>query len=217
MNPRLRLQALAERINGLSLRERGLLFLAVLAAVFLAWDMAVMSPIDKRQQTTQDELERVRDRVANLNENIQSMVQDRQRDPNSELAGRRDALQQDVTALETRISELHSGVSSPDRAVRVLARLLADRPDLSVERLESLPSRPLVGGESGDGPGIYVHRVKLVVESDFEGILEYMALIENLPEGVYWETVRLEVPAWPANRVEMVLYSLALDDSWLGL
>jgi MSHA biogenesis protein MshJ len=219
MSPRVRLQALAERVNGFSLRERGLLFLAILAAVFLLWDWAVMGPINERQKRTQDQLEQVRDRVTNLNESIQSMVQQRQRDPDAELTARRDALQEEVAKLETRINELHSGVSSPDRAVRVLARLLADRPDLSVVRLENLPSTPLVGTELANGgqAGIFVHRVRLVVESDFEGILGYMGLIENLPEGVYWESLKLEVPEWPRNRVEMVLYSLALNDGWLGI
>lgn len=219
MNPRVRLQAIGERVNALSLRERGLLFLAILATVFLLWDWVVMSPINERQTRTQDELEQVRDRVTNLNESIQSMVQERQRDPNAELIARRDALQEEVATLENRISELHSGVSSPDRAVRVLTSLLADRPDLSVMSLENLPSTPLVGTELADGSqaGIFVHRVRLVVESDFGGVLDYMGLIENLPEGVYWESLKLEVPEWPRNRVEMVLYSLALNDGWLGI
>lgn len=216
MSPRARMQALGERINSFSLRERGLLFLAVLATVFLLWDLAVMSPISDRQETTQEQLEQVRGRVDSLNQSIQAMVQERQRDPDAELAARRDALQQEVAALERRINDLHSGVSSPHRAISVLTSLLADRPDLSVVRLENLPSNPLVGGNLGEG-GIFVHRVRLVVESDFEGILGYMALIEKLPEGVYWESLKLEVPEWPTNRVEMVLYSLALNDGWLGI
>lgn len=216
MNFSARIESLAGRINSLSLRERGLMFLAILAAVFLAWDMAVMGPINERQRTTQSQLEQVRERVASLNDSIQSMVQARRSDPNAELARRRDALLQEVADLETRIGKLHSGVSSPERAVRVLAQLLADRPDLTVESLENLPSNPLVAGEIGAGTGVFVHRVRLVVTSDFHGILDYMGLIEELPDGIYWESVRLEVPAWPTNRVEMVLYSLALNDNWLG-
>lgn len=219
MSPRARLRVLGERINGFSLRERGLLFLAVLATVFLLWDLVVMSPISDRKETTQESLEEIRGRVASLNDSIQSMVRAGQRDPDAELAARRDALFQEISTLEQRINELHSGVSSPDRAVRVLARLLADRSDLTVVSLENLPSKPLLGTGLANGgqAGIFVHRVRLVVESDFDGVLAYMALIEKLPEGVYWESLKLEVPAWPTNQVEMVLYSLALNDGWLGI
>ncbi len=219
MTPRARLNALGERINGFTLRERGLLFLAVLATVFLLWDVVMMSPISERQESTQEQLEAVRGRIAGLNDSIQSMVRERQRDPNAELTARRDTLQQEIAALEQRINELHSGVSSPNRAVHVLARLLEDRSNLSVVRLENLPSQPLLGDglENGGQAGIFVHRVRLVVESDFDGVLDYMALIEELPKGVYWESLVLEVPGWPANRVEMVLYSLALNDGWLGI
>lgn len=217
MSPRERIKALGERINGFTLRERGLLFLAVLAAVFLLWDLVAMSPINQRREVAQAQLEQVRDRVGNLNASIQAMVKNRQGDPNAELAARRDSLEREIAELETRINTLHSGVSSPDRAVRVLARLLADRADLTVVSLENLPSSPLLAGGSADDAGIFIHRVRLVVESDFDGILGYMALIENLPEGVYWESLKLEVPDWPTNRVEMVLYSLALNDGWLGI
>jgi MSHA biogenesis protein MshJ len=66
-------------------------------------------------------------------------------------------------------------------------------------------------------PGLFVHRVRLVIESDFGGIRDYLGLIEDLPSGVFWDSLKLDVPAWPANRAELVLYSLALDDNWLGI
>lgn len=218
MNLPARAQALVERINGLSLRERGLLFLAILAGLFLIWDLAVMQPIDDRRESTQDQREQVRDRVTQLSHSIQELAAERGRDPDAELEARREELEQDIGQLERQIRELHGGVASPRRAVNVLAQLVADRPGLDVVELENLPPEPLLGAGLADGGsgGIFIHRVRLVVETDFDGVLEYMGLIEDLPEGVYWESVRLQVPAWPTNRVEMVLYSVALDEGWVG-
>lgn len=215
-----RLKTLNDRINSLSLRERGLLLLAILAVLFFIWDLAIMRPIDRNREAVQQQLEQVQERVDKLSESIQRMVQAQRGDPNEALRTQRRALEQENERLRERINALHGGVSTPRLAVDMLARLLADRPGLDLVELENLPPERLIRvnleGSPGLG-GIFVHRVRLVVETDFSGVLEYMGLIEELPEGVYWESVRLDVPDWPTNRVEMVLYTLALDDGWLGI
>jgi len=216
MSIRARIQSLAERINGLSLRERGLLFLAILAVIFLLWDLAVMRPIESRRQATQAQLEQVRDRVDQLSSSIQTMIRERNRDPNAELTARANALEEQIEELKKRISQLHGGVSDPRNAIDVLATLLDERPGLRLVSLENMPPEPLLAGDPAGGGGIFIHRVQLVVEADFGGVLEYMGLVERLPAGVYWESLELDVPEWPTNRVEMVLYSVALDDGWVG-
>ncbi|MFW5927548.1 MAG: hypothetical protein ACOCSR_05795, partial [Wenzhouxiangella sp.] len=97
----------------------------------------------------------------------------------------------------------------------VLARLLAERPGVDVVALENMPAENLDGEAGNPVPGVYIHRVRLVIESDFGAVADYLDQIRALPEGVYWESLQLEVPGWPLNRVELILYSLAFADNWL--
>ena len=58
-----RLQALAERIDHLSLRERALVFLAGVALLGMAWQMLLMDPLSRRARTAQQQLQGIHERL----------------------------------------------------------------------------------------------------------------------------------------------------------
>ncbi len=211
-----RLQQLAERINGLSLRERGLLALAVLVVLLLLWDLFVMQPVRDRQQRVQGEIQQVSQRVNNLTLSIQALVTEHSDDPAVELRRRIDAVETELAALESRLLRTREQVGQPRQAVAVLAGLLEERPGLRLVSLENLPAERLQdNGE--EVAGLFVHRVRLIIEADHAGVREYLQLVSSLPSGIHLESLLLSVPNWPSNQVELILYSLALDDKWLGV
>lgn len=216
MNARQRLQQLTERINGLNLRERGLLALATLALVFLFSDLFIMKPVHERQQRVQSELERVNERIGQLSRSLQALVAERRDDPNLDLHRRIDALESEIDAMESRLATAHDRVGVPREAIGVLAGLLQDRPGLHLVSLENLAAERLRDNGAAV-PGLFVHRVRLVIEANHAGIRDYLGLVSALPRGVYLESLHLTVPEWPRNRVELVLFSLTLDDQWLGV
>lgn len=217
MTPRRRLKLLAERINALSLRERGLLLLAVLAIIFLVWDFAFLQPLGERRESVRNELQAVRARVEDLTGSLQELAGSRSRDPNRELERQRDALTEEVRALETRLAERHAGVATPRESIGVLAGLLARQAGVDVVSLENSEPDRLLNSAGDPVPGLYVHRVRIVIESDFAGIGDYLQRTETLPQGVFWEAMRLSVPDWPTNRVELTLFSISLNEQWLGV
>jgi MSHA biogenesis protein MshJ len=217
MTLKARLRKLAERINGLSLRERALLMLAVFAVIFLLWDFSTMQPLGERQQAVRAELENVRERVGDLTRNLQQLASERGRDPNRELSAERDALQAEIDRLEQRLAQRHGGIARAEESVSVLAGLLARRAGVDIVELENLPPDRLESASGNPVPGLFVHRVRVVIESDFEGIRNYLDRTAELPRGVFWESLDLTVEQWPTNRIELMLYSVTLDDRWLGV
>jgi len=217
MTPRARLKKLTERINGLSLRERALLMLAVMAIIFLIWDFSTMQPLNQRQETARTELQNVRERVGGLTRNLQELASQRGRDPNRELTAEREALQAEIDNLEMRLADRHGGIATPEESVSVLADLLARRAGVEIVELENVPPGRLESAAGNPVPGLFVHRVRVVIESDFEGIRNYLDHTSQLPRGVFWESLDLTVEQWPINRIELILYSVTLDDRWLGV
>lgn len=212
-----RLTATAERINALSLRERGLLALAVLAVIFMLWDTLLMGPVRDRQQRTQTELEQLQQQVSALTSSIQTLAVERARSPDRELAQRQNALQDEVERLEQQLRKAFGEIGDPSQGLALLASLLADRSDLSLIDLENLPPESLRSHDAQIISGVFVHRVRLTVDARHNAIRAYLAMLADLPEGVFLETMHLTVPGWPKNRVELVLYSLSLDENWLGV
>lgn len=212
-----KIRQLGERIDGLSLRERMLLVLACLAVIFLLWDAFLMDPVRQRQATVQVELEQVRDRLAQLTTSIQTLATRSDDDRNRELQTRRNALEQEIARLEQRLAEQFDAAVSPRQAVATLAGLLEGQPGLTVLALENLPPQALGGVEGDVVTGIFVHRVRVSLEGDHATLRAYLERIPNLPGGVFLESMHLSVPGWPTNRIELMFYSLTLDESWLGV
>lgn len=215
MSLRQRLQRIEDRVNGLALRERGLLLVAALAVAFLLADTFLLRPLDERRETTRQQLEQTGDRVGQLTESLEQVAGRQRDDPNAELMAERDALRRQMNTLSEDLAALDTGLLTPAQTLELLRELLADRDDLELIALDKLPAEPLDPDTAGNG--IFVHRFSIVIESDFSGMLDYVRLIESLPRGLYWESLRLSVPEWPANRADVVLYMLALNEDWLGV
>lgn len=212
-----KLRRLGERIDALNTRERMLLMLASLAAIFLLWDAFLMDPVRQRQAAVQIELEQVRERLAQLNTSIQILATRSDDDRNRELQVRRNTLEQELARLEQRLTEQFDAALSPRQAVATLAGLLEGQPGLTVVALENLPPQALVGADSDLATGVFVHRVRVSLEGDHAALRAYLERIPDLPGGVFLESMHLSVPGWPINRIELMFYSLTLDDSWLGV
>ncbi|NEZ03707.1 hypothetical protein G4Y73_06000 [Wenzhouxiangella sp. XN201] len=217
MSMQARLRQTGERINALSLRERALLLLAVLAVVFLLWDLFAMQPVADRQSSVQDRLEQTRERLDELNASIQRLATSRTRHPDRALEQRAVSLESEIADLEQGLGERFGGIATPQQSLQVLAGLLSERAGVTIVELENLPPASLESSAGEAVPGIFIHQVRVVVETDFAGVRDYLDGITELPTGVFWKALELSVPGWPVNRVELVLYSLALDDHWLGV
>jgi len=191
----------------MSLRERGLLLLAVFAVIILLWDFSTMQPLGERRENANTQ----------LTDNLQQLASARGHDPDRALEQEREMLEGRIEALEVQLAERHGGVATPRQSVSVLAGLLAQRAGVDIIALENIEPGRLHNASGDPVPGLFVHRVRVVIESDFHGIRDYLERTAQLPRGVFWESLQLDVEQWPVNRIELMLYSVTLDDRWLGV
>jgi len=217
MSPMERLRALPERVNALSLRERALLGLAALAVVFLLWDLLLMSGLRERHDRVQEQIEQVQGQVQALTDSIQQTAVAGADDPRAALEQQRDALTDDITRLESRLADALGEVTTPAETRALLAALLAESPGLSLITLENLPVDSLQAADDQPSAGVYIHRIRVVVEGEHAVVRDYLDRVAETPGGVYLESVDLTVDQWPTNQAELMFYSLTLDDHWLGV
>lgn len=212
-----RLQALPERINALSLRERGLLALAALAVVFLLWDLLIMSTLRERHERVQNQIEQVQSQVRNLTDSIQQAALSQTGGGHPELRQREAALETEIASLRERLATVLGNVSAAEDARLTLAELLAEAPGLELIDLENQPAVPLTGADGAAIPSVFIHRVDVVVEGSHAQVRDYLDRLARLPDGVFLESLNISVVQWPVNRVSLVLYSLAVNEHWLGV
>jgi len=64
---------------------------------------------------------------------------------------------------------------------------------------------------------LYRHGMRATFEGAYLDILDYLRALEALPWRFLWGEVSLEVPRYPIARVTLTVYSLSLDDAWIGI
>lgn len=232
MNPvALRLKPYFERVDRLSLRERGLLFAGGVVLLYMAWQSLLMDPVTRRVRAAEQRLAEVRHRGQLADEAGAAAAQD----PAIAAAARNRALGERLAALDRELAVAAQGYVAPEKMAELLRQMLAAEQGLRLVTLRNLPavslSRPASAPvAAGTGPaesvpsepaavdrGPFLHPVELVVEGDYASVVGYLHALEKLPWRIHWQRLELLAGDSPTNRVRIVIGALSLSRDWMSL
>lgn len=212
-----RLVVLGARIDALSLRERGLVFLSMVAVLVLGWQSLLMDALEARQARLLTEIERIQKDVLTTDEQMQALITTRTADPDAENRRRVAELESGIRAADERIGGAVRGLIAPNEMARVLEDVLTRQTGLRLSAVESLPAEPLLAAEPGTETGVYRHGLRLVLEGSFQRALDYLQALEQLERSLYWDAVGLEMLDYPRARVTIQVHTLGLTEAWIGV
>lgn len=222
---------LAKRYEAMSLRERGLIVMAVLAVGIVSWDTLLMEPLRQQRSSLESEL------ATAGAEGMMAMSADLS-DPRQVNLQKAAELQKQVQEIDARIADTASGFVSSGRMIEVLSDVLDRHGRLELVSMRNLPVESLIppemesGSAEGtplpvasetdeqpNGPGLppYVHAIEIVFDGQYADILDYLQSLEALPWKFRWNSLDLNTTGYPRNRVRIVLSTLSLDSTWLGV
>ncbi|OGI40927.1 MAG: hypothetical protein A2140_00305 [Candidatus Muproteobacteria bacterium RBG_16_62_13] len=226
-----RLRAIGDRIDAMSLRERAIIFVALLTGVYLTADQMVLKPLGIERDRMQLQLKTRHEQIQSYERQLQVMLTGTD-DPGSPVAQKILALQQQLSTLDDILSKSTGGLVSPRDMARLVEEILSRHRQLTVVRLESLapepireagaaapagsaatPQTPAAGGESG----LYKHGMRIVVKGTYHDLLAYLRTLEGLQWKVFWGKVALEAEVYPVSQLTLELYTLSTHKGWIGL
>jgi len=205
-----------ERFDQLSLRERAIVSIAILAVLFVLWDSLLMAPLKSKQSTLSQDLTQV-EGVIKANADVISTGAGS--DSDREARARLQQLQTQLSVAGDELASIGAGLIPPERMVHVIRDMLSRRQSLRLVSLRSEPVRSLVPPAPPDGVESppYVHPVELVIEGTYADVLAYVQALESLPWSFYWKTLELTTLEYPDNRVRIELMTLSMEKAWLGV
>lgn len=212
-------EAAMSRFDRLSLRERGLVAVAMLACVVMLWTVAMWDPIAARQQALADELGSLQQTMVSAAETLGASAQN---DPATLALKKEEQLRQELADINAQLASQSAGLIPPERMVQVIQDVLARQRGVTLISLHNkpvttlaTPTPPAATDASAAGP--YVHPVELVIEGRYLDILAYLHALEALEWRFYWKLLELETVRHPTNRVRLELNTLSMDRDWMGL
>ncbi|MDX1562324.1 MAG: hypothetical protein R3305_05330 [Gammaproteobacteria bacterium] len=224
MTLRDRLKKLQAMVDALTLRERLMLFVAALVVVGGLWEALLAGPLDARETLARQQIEAAKDRLAQIDESIALAAQG--------IGGGLSGQVERIRALENQVAEgeqairvFTSDLVDPSQMRYVLEELIDRQQGLRLTRASNLPVRPLIDrDEDGDTaaansgePMLYRHGLRLELEGSYLDCLEYLEAVERLPWQLFWGALEVEIDEYPRNEITLEIYTLSLDEEWIGV
>jgi len=219
----MRARPLIERLDQMSLRERGLVFAASVALLYCIWQTALMDPMMAHARNSEQRLATVKQRTQVVDQVSTYAAQD----PAIGAAAKNKVLSQRLTDLDAELRKAAQAYVAPARRTDMLRKMLAGQQGLRLISLKNLPVVSLSvqrdthalakepADIDADDRGPFLHPVEIVVEGDYMTIVNYLHSLENLPYQIHWQRLELVAGDYPRNRVRIEIGALSLSREWI--
>jgi MSHA biogenesis protein MshJ len=215
---------IVEKVDALSLRERGLVFFSLALVVLALLYSVLIRPVVEQQRVISRNLSQQESQIRVANQQLGTMVTARREDPDAVNRRRLDDLKRRLGETQQALAQRQSTLIAADRMAGLLEDLIARNRSLELVDLKSLPPTRIGAGSAGakqadpGRPGeraIYRHGVEVTVQGGYFDLLEYVRQLERLPTQLLWGRVDLAVGQYPKVTMKLTLYTLSLDRTWL--
>lgn len=219
------LEKLGSRFDALSMRERALVTVALLAAITMLWTLSIIDPIASRQRALEAERSSLEEQLAAGQLGIAAAT-------NADLIAKQAELEKELADVDARLAATAIGLIPPQRMVQVIHDVLSRQRGVRLVSLHNKPVESLVPpnrapatemesetvrASESDLVGPFMHPVEIVVEGAYLDVLEYLRALESLEWRFYWKVLELKTTRYPINRVRIELSTLSMDKEWIGV
>lgn len=223
----------AARIDALSLRERVMVFAAVLAVCVSIVFAIAIDPPQRRQQLLLVQMEQQTAQIAAL-EARRNVRESGSMDPDAANRARGAALQRQIDELDEILKSMHRELVAAERMAPLLREMLASDSGLQLVALRTLPVEALStraqkpAATSGaaavparpakpaiSGTHVFKHGVEITLQGSYANLHDYLARLEQTPWRMFWWRGRLVADEQARLTLTITIYTLSLDKAWL--
>lgn len=236
---------LREKIDGLALRQRLLVFLAAAVAMGALADVLFYEPLRAGQKRLGREMAQSYSLLGSVYDQIRALGKASTSDPDAENKKRLAELRRKLTQTDASLLGLQQKLVTPDKMASLLEDILRKNGRLQLIAMQSLPASALleqadsaaggeaarqggVAGKSGTAapkPGkderrervLYKQGVQITLRGSYADLLQYLTMLENLPWQMYWGKASFKVERHPAATLTFTVYTLSTERAWLSV
>lgn len=211
-----------DRINAFSLRERGIIFVAILVVIYGVAANFLFPPMNVEQARLKKQLTDKRAQIQAIEGQIQEALAKSAVDPDAGNRAKRAQLEAQLKALDASLATVTARLVPPREMARMVEQVLLKNRRLEVVLLRSLPPEPLqqlASAATSGGAGLTAYRQGMHIElrGNYLDILAYLRELEALPWKMFWGQVSLKVEQYPTSHVTLRIYTLSTQPGWITL
>lgn len=198
--------------NKLTLRERAILFGALLIAFFALSYFWLVDPALLKQAKVENALQLSYQQESKLNSEIADIRLHLQKDPLQEINSQIAFSEQTLAALDKQLDTKLVKFIHAQRMPIALDQVLSESPGVKVDSLIS--SSAQVFNSSPADPAapqnlFYKHALEVQLTGDYNAIYRYLLNLETRQEKFYWSALTYQVTDYPLGKVIIEIYTLS--------
>ncbi len=228
------LTEIIEKIDALSIRERGIVLIGILFVIFTVWNSFLMKPLEIEQKNIKAQLQQKQATQIALNKQLQILIEKSRKDPNAENMEKLNALKARLKIAESTMHASTANLVSPKNMARILETVLHKTKGLYLLEVKSLGMSSLIEhkkktdekkdkkvigskSESDELENAYKHGLRIEFEGDYMTTLDYLRDLESLEWDFFWDRFEFQVEEYPRSRVAITVFTLSLDKNWIDV
>ena len=223
-------ELLRSRVDGMSLRERAMIFVAAAFVVISLINATLLDPLLAKQKALSAQVVQQQEKMKALQAQIQNLLQAKRDDEHSPLRARLAQIKQQLQEQDGYLQSRSDRLVDPDKMAGLLEQVLNKNGKLELIALNTLSAsllmeksqaenaaaaQPVASGAAAGQKQIFKHGVKITVRGGYLDLLRYLAELEKLPAQMFWGEVSLSVDKHPDAVLTLTLYTLSMDKTWL--
>ncbi|MBF0471029.1 MAG: hypothetical protein HQL48_06600 [Gammaproteobacteria bacterium] len=213
-----KLIAVQEKIDALSTRERGILAMVAVAVIFQLWDMYLVTPQMAEKKEVMAEIQKLQNESNSIEIKTAEVLLKHKEDPNDTDRQQLQQYSERIAQENSKIGNLIQGLMTPQEMVRALESTLGQQSGIEFISLKSLSSKALLlDNEEKQSSGVFKHLTQLSFRGRFADVVAYLQRIEAQPWKFNWESLSVSMELPPVALVEAEIYTLSLEEHFLGL
>ena len=210
----LNVSAFSLKFNSLSLRERMMIFVAVIVCFMGGLYQWVVEPFVITSMKQHEQLQAIQKSQSLVKLQIEQVYSAKQ-------VGFEQKDNDEITRLKAQLQMLNNELAvplmqfvEPTVMPSLLYQVLAKSQDLSVnvEHLKSLPVKPFYPDfelQAERNTSIYQHILEMKLTGNYEDVYQYLRRLQALDTPLYWHTLLYEVNKFPLANVTLQVYTLS--------
>lgn len=210
------------KIDGMSLRERALIFAATAFAVVSLINTFFLDPLLAQQKGLSSQVVQQQEKMKETQAQLASLLQAKQADEHAPQRERIRQLREQIAEGDAYLKATQDKLVPPEKMAALLEQVLAKNSSLQLVALNTLPVSLFIE-PSGDvaikavvqEKQIFKHGVQMTVRGNYADLMQYLATLEKMPTQMFWGMAKMSVVQYPNAELTVTLYTLSLDKTWL--
>ena len=215
---------LAVRIDAMSLRERAIIFLVILAGLFMLANNVVFSSLRQEQQRLDRDVQAKLKELHAMSTQTQETLAQLALDPEALARARIAQLKQTLSTQEASVANVVRGLVTPRDMPRLVQQILARNRGLQVVLVENLPAEALYRDnqtpatatqDANASAQVYKHGMRIELRGQYLDMVRYLRALEAMPAKVFWSKVHFAAETYPNSHLTLDIYTIGLNKVWL--